>query len=463
MNKLTLPAAIIILSIPFQIRSQDSLQKNLFPVESSGQRATFEIEGWFSAESNKYPNYNNFVEYSNKLMDLNAHLGFAAWEYSKEINYLGILDAQNTYRYLYGKTEPSDLDKRIDNNLAGTLYGSADYYHKPNKFYFNGSFGESFNYRYRYSLSEPIIFSAFENSSTSIYYYLWVSAGFGRLINKARIDKLDNFEQILVKDKSVPKPLNKNLKKKLTALLERRNNKDYLAKYKDDNDIKFMGDIEKLLLNEGVIDKPLGAETVMKLYRALTNTKFIYYPDFRGIQTQLEYQFQLLEGDSRNDYITLSSAYGFSPGNNTSTLLSGFVSLPLKAYTSDEDLFVFGIRNPFSNKLPLIAELYGLDNYPTSFYGDHRGSTGYNNLSYVTGLKFNVFHSFSSHFGIQLWGQGIASKPKDTGYRNTIKLGFQLDYNILSIVNLNFALDWFRNNSGYQQFYSSIGTSLIIY
>src|SRR5207247_1551385 len=118
----------------------------------------------------------------------------------------------------------------------------------------------------------------------------WISAGYGKITNAARVMISFNFEKILKKEGVITNALNPEIKTKLTELLDKRNNKDYISKYKDDDEIIFFREVEKLLLNEGVITQPLGAEATLRMYRALNNIKYIYYPKYKGISTQLDLQ-----------------------------------------------------------------------------------------------------------------------------------------------------------------------------
>ena len=124
----------------------------------------------------------------------------------------------------------------------------------------------SYYSRLTYSKQIPLILNQSQSSLGGSSTF-WLSAGYGIILNAGRTAKTLNFEKIL-KRNGVITTLSPPVKAKLTELFDKRNNKDYLSKYKDDNEIVFFKDIENLLLNEGIISKPLGAETVLRLYQA---------------------------------------------------------------------------------------------------------------------------------------------------------------------------------------------------
>lgn len=451
MYKLKFLSASILLFLPLILLSQDSL----YPVESSGERLTANIDLQYL---NRTKSTRILSFYDIEQLFINSSINGAAWSFKKKFNYLGAASGSGYYNY-HGETNSSHKTSEFH----GTVYGSIDYYLKPGKLYFNGSYALGYVYRFQKFEYYNSTISQASNKSISTDNNIWLSAGYGRIVNSARTVKLDNFEKILMTGKINDKPLSSGVKNKLLRLIEMRNNRDYQAKYKDNDEIRFFGDIEKLLLDEGIISKPLGAALVMELYQSLTNNKFIFYPKFRGLQSQIEIQYNPIDTTSINDFITVSSVYGFNIKNRSDCLISGFFSIPLRKNADDYGMFVNYIRNPFSNVIPVIAENYGMDIYQREFYGDNWGTLGYENLNYLGGLKFHLFHSFTNTIGGYLWGQGIVVKPKETGYRNSLRIGMQVDLNLISIIYFSAGISYLRDNTGFHQINSGLSTKIILF
>lgn len=82
--------------------------------------------------------------------------------------------------------------------------------------------------------------------------------------------------------------------------MEERNDKDFISRYRDNDEVEFFTQVEALLLKEKIIDRSLNAKTTMMLYQTITNPKFVYYPEFEGYQLQAELQLQANDKSNEN-------------------------------------------------------------------------------------------------------------------------------------------------------------------
>lgn len=430
--------------------SQTDIQNYKLPDESNGTRVIFELNGNYG--SIKYP-----YGYSRKIGNLQGILNVSAWKIKGRFDY-GIYGS-GTGTLNYDESKPDTLPAQIIRygKINGELLGTADYYLKENKYYASVSYDYTFNGQYVNSTELNAGFSYNQNQ------YIWFSAGYGKILNASRVIHADNFESVLRKLKVINAPLSPTVKAKLTSLLDKRNNGYYLSKYKDDNDAIFLRDVEKVLNDENAIDGKLGAEAVMLLYRTLSNNKYVYYPRYKGFQVQAEVQIHPMNVVDVNNFLTFSSIYGLPVKSKTDLTASGFISVPLNNSASDFGLFQTTLRNPFSNYFTLIIERQGIESYAGNIYGAGTYFSGMSNLSYVGGIKLCAFHSFSENIGALVYLQGVATKPKETGFRNSILAGGQIDLNILSYMRLSLFMYRTNNNSWSNYFYSGLSSSFILY
>jgi len=205
----------------------------------------------------------------------------------------------------------------------------------------------------------------------------------------------------------------------------------------------------------------LGAETLLRMYQAITNDKFLYYPKYKGFRGQLDLQLNPVDNGPAGNFLILSGIYGFPIFKQTRGALAAFTALPLNKNIYGYDLFS-GIRNPFSNTLPVTVEQFQLDKYNHDFYGnpmyDYRSD-----LINITGFKMHIFHTFNSFAGIILHGQYLYSKPRNLANFSELDAGFQIDYNVLSFIKLSGNVDLIKENTGFSSLVFSMGTTIIIF
>lgn len=235
--------------------SQTDIQNYKLPVESKGTKVTFDLSGnyyrYYTSTDNWYRNGN-----------LQGSLNLSAWKNKDRFDYgvYGTGSGSLEYREnKYNDTMRTSLERY--GNMHGELLGTADYYLKREKYYV------SFSYDYFFQGNYLNQATPFVESDAGLSYtqnqYLWFSVGYGKILNASRVIHADNFETVLRKLKVINTPLTQTAKAKLTSLLDKRNNGDYLSKYKDDNDAMFFKDVEKVLNEDNVIDGKLGAEATM--------------------------------------------------------------------------------------------------------------------------------------------------------------------------------------------------------
>jgi len=225
--------------------------------------------------------------------------------------------------------------------------------------------------------------------------------GYGKLINALEISRVNYFEQVLKDEKVIKENLPYNTQKKLVELFDKRNNREFIYKFKEDNEIEFFSQVENLLKSEGIINGNMSARTVLKLYQTLMNGKFLLYPKYKGYQLQAMffYPFGSIQGNNYgvNPELFISGMYGIPLSIKTQLSIFGFFSKVIKVSNDPDENYLFNTKNIF----PLSVERTQLDfkgfSYPIGYSIVNSSSKN----DFYFGSFIEVFHNFSGFFGLR--------------------------------------------------------------
>lgn len=385
-------------------------------------------------------------------------LDFSMWKFSKKLLAGAYFNSNAEYVYRNQIYENrSYYNKR--RSIGGEIFTGLGYYPFKNKFYTSLSFGSTF-YSSKNESEQQIITGLLNNISYSTNYF-FPAVGYGRIVNMERSSAESNFEDVLLKEKYIRSPLSPGIKKLLTELLEERNDKDFISRYRDNDEVEFFTQVEALLIKEKIIDRALNAKTTMMLYQTLTNPKIVYYPEFEGYQVQAEVQIQANDNSDEN-FITLGGIYGKLFNETSQMLFSGFLSFPLNTKADVFGLFNF-IKNPFNSYLPVLFQRYELQK--NNYLDPRRYSLDYysGNQNYLLGGKVIFFKSFSSFIGIRPYTEVIINKQKGEKENIISSTGAGIDYNIFSRLLLNLSAEANITNKYKPQYYYTVGFFLNVF
>jgi hypothetical protein len=324
-----------------------------------------------------------------------------------------------------------------------------------------------------YFLKEKLYGGFFEDANANFNSHykpgasakLFPSLGTGLIINAAQVTDADNMEKSLLHDKIITNPLPADVKKKLVELLDKRNNSEFLSKYKDDNEIEFYSAIEKLLLESGIIKTPLGSRSVLKLFQVITNHNFVYFPKYKGWMAQAELMYQT-SNSSRDstaksfiNSVTLSGVYGLPVKNNLSLLGSVFASFPV-AYD------YLGNYTNFSFHAPIfIAESNLLINnssrknlVPKEIY-----INSYDKYKYKVSAMLEAFYNINSMAGIDFNMQYGLAKITGNNTKSSFVANLNFIFNVLSRMGITASAYFTKSYKTEYNFTAGIGMSYFLF
>jgi hypothetical protein len=396
-------------------------------------------------------NTNNTSSYNpGKHTAIDLILNSTIWKFTPKYNLAAVIEMGGTYQY----SNHLDLGYNKTRRFNARAFGDADYYFMKN--YYVTSSG---SFEYNNGTFENVSNSNSEHYHKSAYNYansyFWIGLGYGRIVNTASITKEVNFEKILKEQKIILSVLPVSVKRELDALIEKRNNKDFISKYHDNSDAEFFAEVENILRKNGVINNSLDAETTIKLYDALNNERYLYYPNYAGFQLQTEAQYEINYTEF-NNFVTFGGIYGLPLSTRSNLLFSGFFSLPLNNHADAIGLFYNGYKTPFNNYLPVLVQKYKLDN--TDFIRSREYITHSNeNMRYFTGAKAILFQKFNEFAGVRGYVSSVVSSSDTLSTSNASAIGAILDYNIFSHLTLNFQAEYEMTSRAKPFFYYNLG------
>ena len=435
MKALFVFAALSVILTPRFLFSQDEIKNYLPPEVIKGSDLNVSFNSSFSSSKS---NYSGDKRTGGRL---NFNGSYDCWKLTDRLNYaISALSNIN-----FEKSNSTDVisnadisEERVYLSSSNYLRAGASYYFLKNKLY-GGIFTKT---------------SAYFGNKTKPYYNadFFPSIGFGKLVDAAEVTDADNFEKVLIKQKVISKPLSADVKKKLIELLDRRNNSEFYSKYKDDAEIEFYSQVERLLTDEGVISSPLSSRTTLKLFQTLSNSKFIFYPKYKGYQFQAEIDYTMDNGGFeavQTEYFksaTLSAIYGLPINAKLSLLGTAFFTVPVKYnYLDDYDYYDF--HSPIS-----LVQYFQRPNYNNELVPFFEGSKGSESFSYKMSGAVDAFYNINSIAGANFHGQ--LNLAKLTGGAGSALASYEiraeLDYNILSKMILELSVNYDKSfYSGY--------------
>lgn len=403
------------------------------------------------------------IEGSNLIISASPFYNDRHQSDNEKISYLnlGVSADFTKWRFTPGLDYSIHLKPIYSFNRVKTVYNTEEDYYKSSRGRLLVEGGIS-----HYPFRSPV-YGGFYFSTQSIYSNetkpssnnnLYTYIGYGRLVNAGQVIYAKNFEDVLLEEKIISKRMHNKALSNLTELLDKRFNREFYSKYKDDADIEFFTEIESLLIDEKIINAPLNSRTVLKLYQALTNFSFVYYPRYKGYLAQLELNYT---------NISQRSNYNSEFHNNLTLLISGLYGLPAGLKTN----FVFtayaGIPLNDRSKLPIINGIFHSpitlrENY--SVYPLINPALDYNiRYEYFTGAKIIAFHNLSATAGISGFCNFNFGNThnKNRNYAVDTQLSFR--YNLLSEIYTNAFARLSKLGSSMLEFSSGIEFNMIVF
>lgn len=344
--------------------------------------------------------------------------GFTKWRYSQKVNYFLQANAYGEISKvndeLYNRTQSKDI-----NSSASILEEVGFNYYLNNLLYAGLHYKGAQHFA---DFTTPLIRGS-----------LSPGIGIGRIVDAYVVNEAVNIENVLKKEGYIKSSFNKRARLLTNHLLDKRNENEFLTKYKDDNEIEFFTQLEKLLFDEKVIDRPLNARTTMKIYQTLNNNSFVLFPVYKGWQFNAE--LELKHSNTIDDTTTqpialnLSGVLGLPLNNRSSFLLSAALAFPINKNYSNSNY-------RFENHSPVILRTlqreYYNNNYITSesFY-----FSNYYNIIYslkAFGQAY-FFHNFNPTVGLSAGGIITAGKWRNQNcYNLKLRGDVNINYSVLN-------------------------------
>jgi hypothetical protein len=416
---------LFIISILF---SQEKAKEYELPDVIEGMNLNVLVNPYLSISKESTDTSVNETNYSFRFTS-----SVSKWKFTPRYNYVFKAHTQGeVYKSsgdgIVSRFLPKTGEEKFTYTSFGLSYEAAADYVFTDKFYF-GVYNNS--YFYTNNRSTP-------GFLTSIYPYL----GYGKIVNAFVINEVSNIEEVLKREKYVTDSFNKKNRLQLNVLLDKRNTGEFSSKYKSDAEIEFFTELEKLLLKEKIINKPLDARATMKIYQSLTNGNFILFPVFKGWQINSE--LELLYRNDKNDTnyypraFTFSGIYGLPISNKSSILLSAAVSFPTNSNYNYGN-YDFEIHSPVILRTKTQYNSFNQVLLPEYWFFNY-----WNLYDYKIFGKVNYFHNFSSTVGFSVSLNFVTGKRKQENYFNRILSGEAiLKYNIINKLTIESGL-YFR-------------------
>ncbi|HEY3251213.1 MAG TPA: hypothetical protein VGK25_08850 [Ignavibacteria bacterium] len=437
MKKIIFPALLVLTSLSTHIVfSQSDFETYTPPKLTEGSNLLLITNPSFSA--GRSTSFNGETADDKFYYNVNAGLDFRKWHFTPKLNY-SVSSFMNAHFTKYsGLIVDLNRTKYAGDDANGNevqlfvnLRGGSNYYFYKNLLYV----GVYTELRYNVSnLYKP-------GFSLNVY----PSIGAGQIFNAARVTQTLNIQQAMLDEKIIVRSLPEKTRKKLTEALDKRFEGEFTSKYKDDADIEFYALVEKILVDDGIISGGLNTRTVLKLFQALTNDKFVYFPNYKGYEFQAELKCLVnnrgtnydTEEKTKLQSLTISGLYGRPVGIKNNITGSIFFTVPVQSdYIGD--FFRYDFHSPIT--LIDYNNDYAVPNFDAAYYSDK--------LKYAVGSKLIFYHLLNKTAAISLSGEANYAKTVENWDRNSYNIRAGLIYNILSRLNGTI------NAGAYKSFYS---------
>lgn len=383
--------------------------------------------------------------------NLSLHANYQKYRFTDDLNYY-------TNAGLSARHSEYSSGIIISDDMSGSESSTI----KETQFYFNSQAGIS------WYIPKTKIFTGLFNSNIFLFInrykpyistFIDINAGYGRITDANVINGTEYIEEVLTDEALINKRLEQGVRQKINILLDKRRQREFYYKYKDDEDIEFFAQLEKLLLDNKIITKPLNARTTMLIYRTLADNRYNRYPVYKGWQAAADLSSKYLNLlDDTTEYakdLTLSAFYGLPLSNSTSLLFSTAFSLPVnKGYNFpdlDAEIYTPLIIRSF-------AQSYYSNNYLNPGYGYYYNSQR-KFYDYKTYFQAFLFHNFNSTAGLLTRFYLSAGKLRDqNSYLTLYSAEISLRYYILNRLMLNSGFNF--NGYGKSYRYFTVRTSI---
>lgn len=423
---------------PFMLYSQDLVKDYEPPEIMTGSNLILSTSPNISIE--KYVNRN---PRSYNMFYANGSASFSNWRFMKKLNYsLSSELFMSASKYDFTILEiPKKPDTGNDENHQINLYFRLMLKCGMNYYIFKNIYTGAF-IDYQHNISKE--------SKPSSRVDAFPVLGIGRIYNTARVTEAINFQNVLMAEKVITKPLPGVTMKKLIVLLDKRTDRDFTSKFKEDDEIEFFTMIEKTLLEDGIIQNGLGSRTVLKLFQALTSSSFFYFPNYKGFLFQTEARvtslnnyYQYNENEQKNgiESITLSGLYGMPLGLRNNLTCTLFFTLPVQQKYLD-DFYDFNFHSPIT-----LIENTQNGRYETGYHmiiPDFYRIDYIDKVKYSTGAQVSFFHILNKSAGLFASASGNFAKVENHE-RASVKLYSSLIYNILNRLHISTSAGFYKS------------------
>lgn len=421
MTKYCLILIAFLFTASINIYTQNPIKDYDVPKISEGMNLELSGSPRFNLQKDKSDTANSEYAYE---IDLGA--SYTKWRFSPSLDYT-LSATLSGSSYSYPESNIIEKNEHSSRLLFGYT-GSVSKYIVPKHLYF-GMHSEGF-------------LQAQNHRKPSYIFTFSPYVGTGRITNAFVVNEALNIEKILLKRGYINKVLDKDTRTLLNNLLDRRNLGEYRSKYKDNAEIHFFGETEAMLLEKGIISKPLNAAATMEIYQSLTNNKYILYPVFKGYQLQAEFNYsQRISNPYRafDKAISFSALYGHPMGLSTSAVFSAAVVFPL----NEQDINGF---DPQFHSPILLRERQSIRNFSGYINPNIYFESGLRN-DYKASFSVNVFHNFSQFAAIR--GFLVLEEKKRTNIDPEFSLyaGADLQFYILNKLSITAYTDIYSSRT----------------
>ena len=372
-----------VITISANIFSQDDIQEYKPPKLMKGFNLTLETSPSFASYLN-----NDQYKQNTFIADMNATVN--QWRFTDNFLYAAAVSISGAASKKYYSTIDEVYNPGWGSYFDFRFSGGASYY--PFKDFYANLYINSDNM----FQSRRFPYFPFE---------IYPGIGYGRMFDVSRVNQMQNFESALEDEKIINSPLKKSTRKKLTELLDKRQDRDFLSMFKDDGDIEFFARVEDLFKDEGVIQGNLSSRAVLRMYQALTNNSYVYFPVFKGFQVQAEtkvyskYNYNY-NGSIKeyciylfNAYI-LSGIYGLPVNRKLSFLGSAYTVIPVfEKFLQDGENFEFNSPITLAERNSLNYDNFRAISQTNNNYGE-----SFTKMD--VGLSLQGFYSISRFCGL---------------------------------------------------------------
>ncbi len=418
-------------------QSQEKIKEYEPPKVIEGSNLTLYAEPYL-----RYSNRDLAIDESKLTYYMYVSSEYTKWRFSERTDY-SLRASLNTSLF---KGPQSDI-YGIETSAQMYLKGGISYYLSKNKL-FAGIYSD---------VIAQFQKGRYPAESISLY----PNIGFGKITDAIVVNEASNFENVLKDEKYINKPFDKKTRMLLNSLLDKRNGNVFSSIFKDDAEIEFFTELEKILLEEKIIDKPLNARATMKLFQTLYDGKFILFPQYKGYQFQAELGYQNSNYMDTLKYpltLSLNAVYGIPLSSKTSVLFSVHYVFPVNN-NYNTDFYRINMHSPIFIRSDFLNISYN------NFLNSGSFSISRNLYDYKYSAGFYIFHYLNRIAGIYGDIQYDAGKQKaaESGTNYVLRANGNLVFNIINKLRLATGVGYYYNDKKEYYFTFNSGISYYIF